>query len=554
MTQRKIIRRECRFATHIPETPSRQDAHIIKELVTYSDGAKEPSARLVHNYERDFHITKEIYRNHEQKKEMELLERLQRFTCTQSELVKHLHRVSPRRCAPRYGELTKSPYVYGSDVSSTSLIKYDINHKDTTAATPYTTATMDIETDVVWGTKEVIVNNSNVDNHIELGILSKFLDGIYDPQTKLRAALEKYLGDDVRRLGATVDFKIHDDEYDVISKPFEQLHEKRPDFLTFWNMKYDVPFMEERCNVLGKNIEDLWRDPKLPKKYGIYNWTEGVSQITTDSGVVHSLPPSAQWHSLVTSASFTAICSMTTYRQLRLHKPIEPSYSLDAIMMKELKRSKLKFKEADHLSGLDWHQFMQEFHPIEYCIYAVWDTLGFQELVTKLKDLSTSLPISMDYSDFMHVKRRTKRNDDNVHFGNIKRYVSGTLGVTQSEEEETEEVMSLSGWIITTPAYKQVKGIKCIKEYPKMTTGIRLLSFYLDIISAYPSGSILTNLSKATTDKEICHVKGAKGGDEAFKYNFMNDLSGPINSQQFCEQVYGMDTTDNLMDKIGAML
>lgn len=50
---------------------------------------------------------------------------------------------------------------------------------------------------------------------------------------------------------------------------------------------------------------------------------------------------------------------MCVYRQLRMAKAEEPSYSLDAILNKELGSRELKFEQADKYQGLEWHLFMQ---------------------------------------------------------------------------------------------------------------------------------------------------------------------------------------------------
>ena len=544
------------FAQWLPRTHKRPDTHLVKERITYTDGTHDRKIRLLHDFKRSYYITKKFYQNHQQKKEDESIDRLEKYTCTQSELTKHIHERLGMFCPPIYRRLATSPYLYGSDVSAASIIKHGYTMADrkrgNAQSSKFTVATFDLETDIVWGTEEILINNVCSNGVVELGILSKFLKGIDKPLEKLEVALQKYLGDELN--GREVIFKIYDKEIDVIRKPIERAHADRPDFLTCWGLNFDVPYIEKRCKALGEDVAMVWKDPALPDKYAYYKYNKGQEQITSDSGSFNSLAPSAQWHSVETAASFTTICSMTTRRQLRAHKPEAPSYSLDYTMSVELGKTKLKFTEADHLSHGAWHHFMQSKYPIEYCIYAVWDSLGLKDLCDKTKDLAVSLPIGMDYSEFSQVKRKTRRTDDNYYFGNLPNNIAATLGTTKAEEAETEEVYPISGWIITAPAYKQVPGRKILSDYCDMPTGIRLINFYLDITSAYPSGGIVTNLCKATTRREICHVRGCAGGDDVFRYQFMNDFSGAVNSQQFSRIVFGLPSVDTVMDRIAEKL
>ena len=548
----KIVRRECRFATHLPKNNMRPDLHIIKELVTYEDGTQEPRIIVRKNYQRPFYITKKAYRNHNQKKEIEEYGRLDRFQSTQSDLTTTIHQtLNDGMGVPVYRRLTTSPYLYGSDVSSTSLIKYEYSCKDKEdRATPSAVSTFDLEADVVDGTGAIIINSVCSNGVVELGILGSFIRNVPDAIQKINDMAEIHLGDKLREAGISTVIKAYDREEDVIVQPIKRLHADRPDFVCAWNINYDVPLIEERCNKLGMDVADVWRDPKLPRSFNYYKYTAGQQSITSVSGRMTSLKYHAQWHSVETAASFTLICAMTTHRQLRLHKPEPLNYKLDTIMDIEIGERKLAFDDVGQgKKGLAWHLHMQEHHPIEYCVYAIWDSAGLKKMVDKTKDFSVSIPISMGFSDYCNVKKRSKRNDDTVHFKNIRHSQAATLGITTAEAKETHEVYDASTWIITAPAYKQTKGLYCIKEYPRMQTGFRTLNFYLDIVSAYPSGAIITNMSKATTDRDICKVVGAQE-EYSFKFEFMNDMSGAINSQKFSEKVFHLPTVDEMMDAL----
>ena len=36
--EKEVVSRECRFALHLPKNEDREDTHLIKEHIVYSDG------------------------------------------------------------------------------------------------------------------------------------------------------------------------------------------------------------------------------------------------------------------------------------------------------------------------------------------------------------------------------------------------------------------------------------------------------------------------------------------------------------------------------------
>jgi len=83
---KKIIRKECKFVTHIPKSTTNKDTHLIKVLNVYDDGSTKPTVEIVHDFRRPYYITKPAYRNHQQKKTSEGIHKLDKYTATQSDL------------------------------------------------------------------------------------------------------------------------------------------------------------------------------------------------------------------------------------------------------------------------------------------------------------------------------------------------------------------------------------------------------------------------------------------------------------------------------------
>ena len=83
---------ECRFATYIPPSKEIKDSvydpddyHLVKEVIHTEDGRVYPNVRILKNFKRPFYTTKIRFRDHQQKREKEKLERLDKWESKQSQ-------------------------------------------------------------------------------------------------------------------------------------------------------------------------------------------------------------------------------------------------------------------------------------------------------------------------------------------------------------------------------------------------------------------------------------------------------------------------------------
>jgi len=156
INKNQIQKREIRFAWHLPRNNNREDAHYIKEQITLKDGSVQPHTYLVKDYKRPIWVTSPDKRNHKDKKEFELKDNLIQTYTTQSDLNKTIANLLQQPHLVNNPKLIKqSPYVYGYDQTSTSIIKLKSLAKNNNIQSPYTVAFFDIETDV--NTKEITI-------------------------------------------------------------------------------------------------------------------------------------------------------------------------------------------------------------------------------------------------------------------------------------------------------------------------------------------------------------------------------------------------------------
>lgn len=562
MSTKDVARKEIRFAWHIPKTDGgRDDLHYVREDITYKDGTTEAKCFLTKDYQRPVWVTTPAHRSHNEKKEFEEKDKLICRKTTESDLNRTVAGLLEKpHWVNQPDQIKNSPYVYGYDITSTSLIKLSSLKRNDFVQTPYGVAASDIETNPITG--EILMITIAYKNKTYTALLGKFVKNIPDVNRRIKAAIEKYLPK-YSDLDYTVE--VFDDEVEMIRSYFRVANEWAPVLNSFWNMDFDIPTILGRLKHYNVNPVDVVCDQRIPRYTRVCRYRQGTKRKVTASGVVKPVNPSLQWHTLIATTSFYVIDAMCVYRQLRISKQEEPSYSLDAILKKELNTQKLKFTEADAYSGLKWHLFMQANYPIEYIVYHLYDCLSMLELEDKTKDLSSTLPAFAGITDFQKFNSQVRKISDALFlFGLEKGLVIGTAasmnkkeeelydGPEVEEEEDDDEdnpakytTLDLKGWIQLLPQNLLIhNGLRCLEEYPDVVTNVRGLTYDLDSISSYPSCTMTGNVSKATCVNEIIEIKQVP--EDVFREHNLSMCLGPTNMLDYFHVMFGMMSLDQI--------
>jgi hypothetical protein len=558
---------ECRFAVHIPPPPGEHnDYHLIKEVIHLKDGSRVPNIRIKENFKRSFYVTKKGFQNHKSKKEWEDIDKLNKFECTQSEL-----QFAVAKALGATGKMDKwvptpmqvgkkgsrSPYLYGSDILSTAIIKRQYAEAFPTLNTPYSVACFDTETDMENGTGEIIMATLSFGSKVVTAVRRDFLNGVANAEERAREMFQRYLGNITDSDGNVTnlvesrkidwELKIVDTEIEIITTCFKRAHEWKPDFVAIFNIDFDVPKMLDACKRAGVDPKDIFCDPCIPKAYRFFNYVQGPRQKKTAKGDITPLKPHEQWHTVFCPASFYFIDAMCVYKKIRNAEQEEPSYSLDALLNKHLGLRKLNFTVADGFVKADWHIFMQTQYKLEYVIYNVFDCVSMELLDEKTKDLSIAMPMQSGSSDFCNFKSQPRRTVDNLHFVCLMR--DKVIGSTSDEMSDGFDglTLGLDDWIVTLPAHLVMdNGLCIIEEYPAMRTNCRAHIGDLDVSASYPNGECVFNVSKETTHTELCSIEGVD--EELQRLEGVNLSAGPTNALEICHHLMGMPTLDELLE------
>ncbi len=543
-----IVGREFKHGTYVKaQDNSYDDAVVVKEYITYADGRRVPHLLIAENFKRPFWVTRETHRNHKDKKFAEELTKLQRFTTTQMNLARNVARALGR--APSGKGDTRmafaSPYVYGAKISTPTLFKHEYQKRWPQFMTDNTLAALDSETTTDGEYTPLMISLTMKDKAFMV-VLKDYCRDIGNFEQKVQDKLQDYLGDIVAERNIKLEIMIVDRPGRACYEIIKKAHEWKPDFLDIFNVNFDLKVIIKYLEAEGYNLAEVFSDPGVPRKYQYFNYREGKSQKETASGKFMALHPAEQWHIAECPASFYIIDSMCVYLKLRIAGGKEPSYSLDYILQKHLGIRKLKFTQAEHLKGKDWHDFMTANYKVEYCIYNLFDCISLELLDEKTTDLSRLISSQSGPSEYALFSSQPQRTCDDLHFECLEKgYAIATPG-PEMQDENDKYTLSLKHWIVTLPSHLLFNnGVRAVEELPDFHTLFRAHVADLDVEGTYPNEQVLLNISKETTAKEVCKIRGKS---EAVQRAVGINLSGGfVNAVEICVAMYSAPTFDRLL-------
>jgi hypothetical protein len=552
---------ECRFVVHMPRRPGNtkwndHDWHMVKEIVHLKDGRSVPNIRYIEDYKRKYWVTAPRFRkSYTQKREWETLDRLIEGESIESDLPLNVARsLGQLHLAKQFFALKDSPYLYGADIPSTVSVKHDYFEKmGDKPHTPFKTAYSDTETNMLGldngASKYILMQSLYFEGKLYTVVLKDFLKTVPRPRETLQELFDEHMPQQGKDLVKEWVLDIVDQPIDIVKLIMKKAHEWQPDFMSFWNLIFDLDKMIECVEEAGYRPEDIFCDPKLPPDLRYFYLKRANPNKTSASGRTMTKKPADQWHTAFMPASFYLVDQMATYRFIRKSKQLEPSYGLDEILGKELKGlGKLKHKPAEGLNKAEFHIFMQQRYPGEYVIYHLWDVVCQPVLDAKIQDLGYSLPGTTEYSDFVSFESEPKRYVHKFHHYILKNHnaVTGVSGKTLVQEYD-EMTISTKGHIVTLEPHLTVDtGMKIFKDYPGIQTNFYGHNADLDVKSSYPYGQWVFNMSRQTTVRELIDIEGVR--DSQRRIQGLNISGGRSNAVEFCTEIFKVPTLADLGD------
>lgn len=510
----EVINRYCYFATQVTSAlKDGTDLLAAKVRTVYDDGTEKSQLKLIHSMPRKFYVTKKALRTHKTKKEYETLANLDEYVTRDSQLSKAVARALGMHGGfHQLSELLNSPYVYGADISTESLFKYELQKRYNKGAPDAHVAALDYETNVHSEREEIISGSVTFKDKVIIAFSKDYIGQTPDVENRLQEAFEKHLGKYKSERNISLDVVFCRNDLDVVTTLINKLHEWSPDFVSVWNLPFDMGKMIETCEYYGIEPKDIFSDPSIPKAYRYFNWRPGQQQKTTASGKVTSKHYADLWHICKTPASFYFIDSMCFFKKKRVMEAARNSYSLDAILTEELNLTKLQVPGTEQFGdnhGLEWHRFMQQHRKIDYLVYNIFDCIALELLDEKTKDLSRALSASVGVSRVEDINSPPRNLANNLHFYLQEQgKIICSTGTTMKEEYD-DLTMSMRGWILTLSSdLNDAKGYKLIDDCASLVSRLYTQIFDIDIASGYPTTGCIMNVSKETTLVEVFKMLG----------------------------------------------
>jgi hypothetical protein len=554
---------EVKNITYLNKYEVGEDVHIVKEVQVDKDGNYIDNIRIIKDYKRPFFITNEIYRKNINKKESEDLSKVTMFKSTQSDLGKSI----ATRLGDKYigvtnlSQVSQSPYVYGIDTDSRTYLKYAYMKKYNNPISKYRVGAFDIEVNTI--TNEIIVISLVTYKKIYTYILKSFIKHITNPIPRLESLYEEHIPDTSEKeikgvltqvpvliKKIEVNFKIFNNEVDMIKDIFSKANYAEIDFLAAWNIMYDMGKITDLLERNGEDIASVFHYDKIPEEYKHFSIKMGQTQKLTASGKFTPISIEQQWHTIKSTTNYYFIDAMPSHRYVRAGgKNVPDGYGLDSILKHEGVAQKLKFKDinVDNLTGIDWHRYMVKHHPLEYIIYNMWDVMSMLELDRATDDLAISLPLLSGISHFDVFNSGPKKIVNALNFYYIKN--KKVLGTKDGYGTKSDPLLGADDWIVNMPAFRLDRnGVKVITENKMLNTNIRILVMDDDVTSSYPSTIQACNVSKDTTHREIVSIGNLP--KDTFKFKNMNIFYGGTNAIEYCTSMYNFPNVYDILNKI----
>lgn len=539
---------------HSAYTKSRygDDAVIIKERILKDDGTSEPHLRILKNPKRKFWVTKPTRRNHEFKKEYEDKSNLDEYICENREMERVIDKALQGwsgNYVPPLKKLCDSPFVYGANIPIEVLVKLKYMQLCDQAKQehiPFTQGFLDIETSVLSGNNGMInLITVTHENKIYTAILDSFLyktiktkeHGVIkqkatmeDVEQTVHTALAKY----TKEYGFEYNFFIGKTEEELIRWIFEKIHENKTDFVGIWNLDFDIPKIIEALRNRNIPLEDVLCSPEVPKEFRKVYYKQDTRSMDK---LAHF---TEKWHWLTATAHTQFIDNMNLYSRLRKVKGYEPSYTLQAILEKELKLGKLPLGDEGS------HYVMQTERFLDYIAYNIFDAIAL-ELLRRKNDDITTMSILAGHSLFSQFAYQTVMVTNDL-YEYCERYdkVPAATGF-KMRTRFTDEFGKKGGTVLPPERNTQI-GVHALADRPDFETQLSAFVFDVDFSAYYPRTQMGCNISTETKLSSALQIQGHNG--EAVHDYFSNIIAPRENAVYLGHQYYGLPNYEEMEAEI----
>ncbi len=461
--------------------------------------------------------------------------------------LKHLLGHNPKAYKPMV-ELVNDPRVFGVDVDIEVLIKQHYMNSTKKQATLIKVGALDIETSVIGG-EEVILNTYvSYDHKIYTAILAPFLKGATLDQVKecvdgalikFRDALNKAGRKQFDMFQPEIQYHVTTSEVECISWVFDRIHEEKDDFISIWNMGFDIPYMQKRLRFHNVSDATVMCHPDVSKNARVCMFKPDRQDPKKMTHWSH------KWDFFHLSGYSQFIDSMCLYSRLRKVEGAESSYALKYISAKILGTGKLDFGEANHT-------IMQTTRFVEYVAYNIVDTL-LLTLMDKVTNDISSLVMLTTNTDLPNFAKQTVQLGHWFYdYCKGKGCVSGSCMSSRkvNQSKPTDQYIKNRGGAVLSPTMTRGTGVARLEETTR-DTWLCLMVSDIDVVSQYPNVQRAFNISRETKKSTILGIDGRDYGDINI---FFGHYATPLeNAVHLGSEFFGLPSFEEMSRRLTSM-
>ena len=528
-----IIGKVCKHANYtVNRFDPMKDCVAAKITNIHEDGSRSNSFICIEDYKQDFYIVKEKYRKFKQRKDYIDERMCKKFRSSRARLPYNISKTLHGRpdITAELRQMKGNQFVFGCEQTIPVILKHKFfeHYQEHQIKERYTMAAYDVETNMFSQEQEVIMASVTFKERAYFAAVRGWFDEKTDEEIfkKLKEHEEQYLGSILKERNCTVIYELFDTEAEVVEANIMKFHEWEPDWVTSWNSEFDMRKNEEALLRRGKDLAQVYSDPKIPREYQYYVFDKGRTHKIKENGDTQQL----QWHqkfpTIRTMAKWQWADAGAFYAIKRTAMGKLDKYSLQHVSELEGVPGKLYTEEgSDYRSGTpDWHINMQRNHKYIYCMYNINDNFVIEDINDKTEDFSLSLPMLLKSSEYFNYPSQPRCISDELSFiAKEHGYVWGCTG--QKKGDWVEKLPTLGDWIALLETEKNAeKGKVLFEGLADVISLARGLTDDIDVTGAYPTATVALNVSNKTTRMEVWKIQGAD--DMKFREIAVNYASG----------------------------
>lgn len=362
---------------------------------------------------------------------------------------------------------------------------------------------------------------------------------------------KKELNETFDELYGVFDYKfyVYSDEKKMLTDYFNLVKILKLDFMLFWNMSFDVPYMWDRAKVLGLDPVQLYTHPDFPNREAKFirdnNPKHKAIKTSSDCFIATGY---TVWH-----------CQERLYAQIRKGESELASYKLNDIAKKEIDDSKYDYSEEGNLRKFAAHNYRK------YVLYNIKDVLLQYGIERRTDDVDNYWSMSyLNCTPYQDVFKQTSvlRNTQYIYYdrqdvvpgNNVNKldyYIKEKLkkmvqAIEGDEYDDDDDEKKAEGAVVGNPLLVNPFGMEL---YGKRSSHCFIFSIDMDMTAFYPHVIISHNIDELCLYFRVsCPVTtfDIRGGSQPWKGITDKYLAPPIDGK--VEEFYTEDAAKEIFD------